>query len=430
MSSDALRGHITELEHAEVGLGQEDESGGRRRDDDDLTEILHQSHGDPYGTMTPDKLPPGVLRMQKENYLRYLRTTLEQIKEEEAKAAALQKELESSSSERSMRVSRVQRHLRRALVALDDDIGEEVMNPPSGSVDYYRRVGSSGAVAAIALFDRGDLHVASTGDCSIVLGSLSENDTWVATKLTQEHSAENPAEASRIMEEHPGEPGVLRDDRLLGMLAPFRALGDYKFKWPAEQIQASLGSEAVPPNYSTPPYLTAEPEMTVHALTPHDKFLVLGSDGLWDMMTPMQVIRLVGEHLSGKFVLKPLVVPEESDVRLGDIASVLRRRRHGLKLKPTDSNGATHLIRSGLGGSAYGMDHSKLSQALTLPAHMKRLFRDDITVTVVYFDAQYIKNLEARSLAPDDHLSRDSNGGNGDGNGNKESNSTKRSVRG
>jgi serine/threonine protein phosphatase PrpC len=39
----------------------------------------------------------------------------------------------------------------------------------------------------------------------------------------------------------------------------------------------------------TPPYLTAMPEVSYHRLTARDKFMVIGSDGLWDMMTPMQV---------------------------------------------------------------------------------------------------------------------------------------------
>jgi hypothetical protein len=39
----------------------------------------------------------------------------------------------------------------------------------------------------------------------------------------------------------------------------------------------------------TPPYLTALPEISYHRLTARDKFMVIGSDGLWDMMTPMQV---------------------------------------------------------------------------------------------------------------------------------------------
>ena len=42
----------------------------------------------------------------------------------------------------------------------------------------------------------------------------------------------------RITEEHPNQPmrEIIRGDRLLGMLAPLRAFGDFKFKWPAETI--------------------------------------------------------------------------------------------------------------------------------------------------------------------------------------------------
>ena len=81
------------------------------------------------------------------------------------------------------------------------------------------------------------------------------------------------------------------------------AFGDFKFKWPADLIESVLGSvlkraaapgtkqpPAVPPNYKTPPYLTAKPEVMSHRLSPRDKFLVIGSDGLWDMMTPVRML--------------------------------------------------------------------------------------------------------------------------------------------
>lgn len=132
------------------------------------------------------------------------------------------------------------------------------------------------------------------------LGSLSENETWIAKKLTTDHNTDNQAEIKRILDAHPGEHkrDIIRGDRLLGMLAPVRAFGDFRFKWDAKTINDTIGNllghAAVPEYYKTPPYLTVEPEVTSVKLTPKDKFLVIGSDGLWDMMTPMQVIRLVG----------------------------------------------------------------------------------------------------------------------------------------
>lgn len=63
--------------------------------------------------------------------------------------------------------------------------------------------------------------------------------------------------------------------------------------------------------------------------------------------------------------------------------------RIGLKKKPLDRNSATHLIRHALGGTDYGVEHSKLSHILTLPSDVVRLFRDDITVTIIYFNEGY-----------------------------------------
>ena len=77
-------------------------------------------------------------------------------------------------------------------------------------------------------------------------------------------------------------------DRLLGLLMPFRAFGDVKFKWSIElqkrvlesgpdQLHENEHTKFIPPNYHTPPYLTAEPEITHHKLRPQDRFLVSGS---------------------------------------------------------------------------------------------------------------------------------------------------------
>lgn len=73
---------------------------------------------------------------------------------------------------------------------------------------------------------------------------------------------------------------------------------------------------------------------------------------------------------------------------------VLFFHRAGLT-KPLDKNAATHLIRNALGGTEYGIDNEKLIHLLSLPSDIVRLFRDDITVTVVYFDSEYLRNVPA-----------------------------------
>jgi pyruvate dehydrogenase phosphatase len=294
----------------------------------------------------------------------------------------------------------IEKVLVTAFNTLDNDMSREALpcsTTGDGKVNMKTlTVAMSGCVAVVTHIDGPHLHVASTGDCTAVIGSLSENDTWLAKKLTNEHNSDNNKEVKRILDEHPESEHhhIIKGDRLLSMLAPLRAFGDFKFKWDRKIIEETLGQvlgdRACPPNYKTPPYLTAEPEVSYHRLTPRDKFLVIGSDGLWDMMTPMQVIRLVGEHMSGKLTLSPLHLAEPH-IPLEDIAVLLRKRQAAMKLKPVDTNASTHLIRCALGGTAYGVDHSRLSQMLSLPQDMVRMFRDDITITVVFFDDEYLK---------------------------------------
>lgn len=282
----------------------------------------------------------------------------------------------------------------RAVLKLDEDLSNE------GKLSKNKRtlsVAMSGAVACVAHIDGPHLHVANVGDCQAVIGVLGEGNTWTAKKLTEEHNADNISEINRIVKQHPlsEKDTVISSDRLLGQLAPLRALGDFRYKWSREDLMKhavpTYGENVIAPHYHTPPYLTACPDVTYHRLRPKDKFLVIASDGLWDLVSPLQAVRLVGEHMSGKVTLSPFRLPHPN-MTLNDINEALQQRKEVLKLKPIDKNAATHLIRNALGGSEYGLSHGKLSQLLSLPPSIVRLFRDDITITVVYFDSDYLRH--------------------------------------
>ena len=295
-------------------------------------------------------------------------------------------------------IKNVEQVLIDSFLSLDNDMSLEAQRAPDEPRVNLKavNVAVSGCVAAVAYVDGPNLSVAGTGDCTAVVGYLSDTDTWMAKKLTTEHNSDNTKEVKRILAEHPDTEShtIIKGDRLLSILAPLRAFGDFKFKWSIATIEkllgGILGEHACPPNYKTPPYLTARPEVSYHRLTPRDKFLVIGSDGLWDMMTPMQVVRLVGEHINGKSVLKPLE-NINANAKLGDIAAVLKSRQNAMRSKPKDTNAATHLLRNALGGTAYGVDHQRLSQMLSLPKDMVRMLRDDITIQVVFFNEDYLR---------------------------------------
>ncbi|XP_058790534.1 pyruvate dehydrogenase [acetyl-transferring]-phosphatase 1, mitochondrial [Phymastichus coffea] len=287
--------------------------------------------------------------------------------------------------------------IENAFLRLDNDISDEALNSTKSNVTRLLSVAMSGAVAAVAHIDGPHLHVASAGDCQVVLGVLSENDMWSAKMMTVEHNTDNRTEVERIFSEHPPneKTTAIKMERLLGQLAPLRAIGDFRYKWSLELMQKKVvpyyGENAIPPNYLTPPYLTAKPEVKYHRLTPRDKFLIIASDGLWDLISPLEAVRLVGEHMSGKVTLSPLRLPRKN-MKLSEINEMLLQRKEGLEKKPLDSNAATHLIRNALGGTEYGLNHAKISKMLTLPGDVVRLFRDDITVTVVYMDSEFLRH--------------------------------------
>lgn len=219
--------------------------------------------------------------------------------------------------------------LQNAFLHLDQDIGTEALAYPNSRT---LSVAMSGAVACVVYIDGIHMHVANTGDCSAVLGSLNDSGEWELKRLTHDHNADNVAEVRRITGNHPfnERDTVIRGERLLGQLAPLRAFGDFRYKWPLETLKNDVvphyGIQSIPQHYYTPPYLTAEPEISYHVIQPNDRFVVIASDGIWDFMTPTQVVKLIGEHMLGKVFLQPLALPKR-DVTLGEVAQMLSHRR-------------------------------------------------------------------------------------------------------
>lgn len=226
---------------------------------------------------------------------------------------------------------------------------------------------------------------------------ITENEGWSAQLMSVEHNVDNCEEVKRILSEHPEREKntVIKVERLLGQLAPLRALGDFRYKWTRDIMNKIVvpyfGETAIPPNYHTPPYLSAKPQTSYHKLTPKNKFLILASDGLWDLMTPLEAVHLVGEHMTDKVATISLPLSTDN-LKLSQINEILIQRKESLKKKPLDDNAATHLLRNALGGTEYGIDHLRLSKFLTLPNEVVRIFRDDITITVVYINSEFLQN--------------------------------------
>ncbi|XP_028853936.1 pyruvate dehydrogenase [acetyl-transferring]-phosphatase 1, mitochondrial [Denticeps clupeoides] len=289
--------------------------------------------------------------------------------------------------------------LASAFKRLDNDISLEAQVDFGDQFSHSTplRVALSGCTACVVHIDGDNIHVANLGDSRAVLGVQEEDGSWSALTITNDHNAQNPEEVQRVISEHPfGErKTVVKHDRLLGLLMPFRAFGDMKFKWSSEllirvyetrpdMVSGNEYAKTLPPNYHTPPYLIAEPEVTQHKLRPQDKFLILATDGLWELMHRQTVVQVIGEHLSGLHWQKPV---SALSITLGQMHRLLQERKTRAFSALEDENSTTHLIRHALGSDGFGsVDPKRLAKMLGLPKDLARMYRDDITIIVIHFN--------------------------------------------
>lgn len=154
------------------------------------------------------------------------------------------------------------------------------------------------------------------------------------------------------------------------------------------------------------------------------RFLILATDGLWDEMSPSHAVALVGAYLAG--LRTPAISRASLAARvptrvgaagiLGKDASVYAAQgassnnsnnsnsnsssssgssggsnttNGGDDGNPqqwtfVDANPSVHLIRNALGGA----DTGALRRVMSIPAPQTRRFRDDMTVTVVWWEEE------------------------------------------
>ncbi|OWM80022.1 probable protein phosphatase 2C 2 isoform X2 [Punica granatum] len=133
---------------------------------------------------------------------------------------------------------------------------------------------STGTTALTAFIFGRLLMVANVGDCRAVLCR-----NGVPINMSQDHRPTYPGERRRILEFG----AFVEDGYLNGVLSVSRALGDWDMK--------SRGSA------DAPCPLISDPEFQQVVLTEEDEFLVLGCDGIWDVMSSQHAVNIVRRGL-------------------------------------------------------------------------------------------------------------------------------------
>ncbi|GLU24395.1 hypothetical protein SLE2022_403330 [Rubroshorea leprosula] len=150
-----------------------------------------------------------------------------------------------------------------------------------------------GSTAVVAVVGKEKLVVANCGDSRAV---LSRGGNAVA--LSCDHKPDRPDELERV-EAAGGRVINWNGHRVLGVLATSRSIGDQCLK----------------------PFVISKPEVTVSVLTDHDEFLILASDGLWDVISNELACRVVRRCLNGQLRRKSLDAGNEN--RTAEAAAVL-----------------------------------------------------------------------------------------------------------
>lgn len=141
---------------------------------------------------------------------------------------------------------------------------------------------NSGTTAVVVIKQDEGIVIANLGDSRAVLGTIYDEKNLIAIQLTTDLKPGLPREAERIRrcngcvyaskeEAHVQRVWIPNDENSPG-LAMSRAFGDFLLK--------DHGVIAIP-------------EISYHSLTSSDQFIVLASDGVWDVLSNKEVASIV-----------------------------------------------------------------------------------------------------------------------------------------
>ncbi|KAL0383406.1 UNVERIFIED_CONTAM: protein kinase and PP2C-like domain-containing protein [Sesamum calycinum] len=124
-----------------------------------------------------------------------------------------------------------------------------------------------GCTAITALIVKNKLFVANAGDCRTIISRAGK-----PYALSRDHVASCPEERERVM--------------IAGGQVKWQ-VDTWRIGPAALQVTRSIGDDDLKP------FVTAEPEMTETLLSAEDEYIVMASDGLWDVVSNADVVSII-----------------------------------------------------------------------------------------------------------------------------------------
>ncbi|XP_010486022.1 PREDICTED: probable protein phosphatase 2C 34 isoform X2 [Camelina sativa] len=150
-------------------------------------------------------------------------------------------------------------------------------------LEHHRKIDSfNSGTTALTVVRQGEvMYIANVGDSRAVLATVSDEGSLVAVQLTVDFKPNLPQEEERIigcngrvfcLQDEPGVHRVWQPEEEYPGLAMSRAFGDYCIK-----------------EYG----LVSVPEVTQRHISIRDQFVILATDGVWDVISNQEAIDIV-----------------------------------------------------------------------------------------------------------------------------------------
>lgn len=182
---------------------------------------------------------------------------------------------DSTEAENNEKFPEIHVPLKRSILKAFKSMDKELKLHPT--IDCF----CSGSTAVILVVQGQDIIVGNVGDSRAILATRDKDDSLVAVQLTVDLKPNLPREAARI-QKFKGRVFALQDEPEVARvwlpnsdspgLAMARAFGDFCLK--------DFG-------------LISIPDVYYHRVTERDEFVVLATDGVWDVLSNKEVVDIV-----------------------------------------------------------------------------------------------------------------------------------------
>ncbi|NWU79304.1 PPM1D phosphatase, partial [Onychorhynchus coronatus] len=170
---------------------------------------------------------------------------------------------------------------------------------------------TSGTTASVVIIRGSKMYVAHVGDSGVVLGVQDDpKDDFVrAVEVTQDHKPELPKERERI--EGLGGSVINKSgvNRVVWKRPRLTHNGPVRRSTVIDQIPFLAVARALGDLWSYDFYsgefvVSPEPDTSVHTIDPQKhRYIILGSDGLWNMIPPQDAISMCQDHEEKKYFM-------------------------------------------------------------------------------------------------------------------------------